>query len=228
MTGWWAHDVFNSMGGGGAGATAVLGWAFWVLASITLHELGHGWAAIWEGDLTPIESGHMSASPLVHMGGFSLIVFALIGIAWGLMPVNPSRFRHHRWGRVIVAAAGPAMNLLLFIVTATLLGVLLGTEALKPDDPGFGANMIRFLLMGATLNLVLLAFNLLPVPPLDGWRILEGLSFKIRMLTNHPNAPIAGLFFLMVVFLTGAFDWMFAASNHVAWWWVSGAAKLVS
>ena len=120
------------------------------------------------------------------------------------------------------------MNLLLFIVTATLLGVLLGTEALKPDDPGFGANMIRFLLMGATLNLVLLAFNLLPVPPLDGWRILEGLSFKIRMLTNHPNAPIAGLFFLMVVFLTGAFDWMFAASNHVAWWWVSGAAKLVS
>ncbi len=226
MTGWWVHDVFNGMGGGGAGAAAVLGWVFWVLASITLHELGHGWAAIWQGDRTPIETGHMSASPLVHMGGMSLIVFAFIGIAWGLMPVNPSRFRHHRWGRVMVAAAGPAMNLLLFLVIATLLGVLIGTGAIHLEEVGFGKNVAYFLVNGAMLNLLLLAFNLLPVPPLDGWRILEGVSFKARMLTNHPNAPIAGLFFLMAIFLTGAFDWFVVAANYAAMNWAAMVAGM--
>ncbi|MBT5381502.1 MAG: site-2 protease family protein, partial [Phycisphaerae bacterium] len=90
-----------------------MSWIFWVLLSITLHELAHGWAAIWEGDKTPIETGHMSANPVVHMGRFSLIVFALIGFAWGLMPVRPWRFRHGRLGEAIVAIAGPAMNLAL-------------------------------------------------------------------------------------------------------------------
>ena len=104
---WWMHAVYDS-----GGLAAVLGWVFWVIFSICLHELAHGWAAIWQGDRTPRETGHMTMNPMVHMGGASLIVFALVGIAWGLMPTDPSRYRWGRRGRIAVAAAGPLMNLL--------------------------------------------------------------------------------------------------------------------
>ncbi|MDP7006011.1 MAG: hypothetical protein QF718_07365, partial [Phycisphaerales bacterium] len=89
MSGWWVHELWNAGRG-----TELVSWIFWVIASITLHELAHGWAAIWEGDDTPRVTGHMSANPIVHMGLPSLILFLILGIAWGMMPVNPYRFRH--------------------------------------------------------------------------------------------------------------------------------------
>ena len=98
---WWVHEEFRA-----GGLVAVLSWAFWVIFSITLHELGHGWAAIRQGDDTPRRFGRMTLNPLVHMGVPSLVMFALIGIAWGAMPVEPSRFRWGRRGRVLVSAAG--------------------------------------------------------------------------------------------------------------------------
>ena len=109
-TGWWVADVLH-----GAGPFMLLSWIFWVIFSITLHELGHGWAAIRVGDDTPVRTGHMSMNPLVHMGATSLIVFAVVGIAWGAMPVNPSRFRG-KHADALVAAAGPAINVGLFVI----------------------------------------------------------------------------------------------------------------
>src|SRR5262249_23128733 len=88
---------------------------FWMLFSITLHELAHGWAALPEGDDTPRRLGHLTANPLVHIPQQALLMFALCGIAWGLMPVNPMRFKHGRRGDIFVSAAGPGMNLLLAI-----------------------------------------------------------------------------------------------------------------
>ena len=69
----------------------IVGWLFWIIASITLHELAHGWAAVARRS-TPRALGHMTASPMVHMGPMSLIALALVGIAWGAMPVNPQNF----------------------------------------------------------------------------------------------------------------------------------------
>ena len=123
---WWMHAVYDS-----GGLAAVLGWVFWVIFSICLHELAHGWAAIWQGDRTPRETGHMTMNPMVHMGGASLIVFALVGIAWGLMPTDPSRYRWGRRGRIAVAAAGPLMNLLIAVVS---LLILVGYLHLAPSD----------------------------------------------------------------------------------------------
>ena len=69
---WWVHDLYAS-----GRIVELVSWIFWVLLSITLHELGHGWMAIREGDRTPIELGRMTMNPLVHMGHFSLLLFAL-------------------------------------------------------------------------------------------------------------------------------------------------------
>jgi Zn-dependent protease len=129
-----------------------------------------------------------------------MLVFALIGIAWGVMPVDPSRFRWGRRGRIVVSGAGPAMNVALAFLTLTLLIAWL---ALGPQGGDAHANIAVFLWTGGWLNLVLALLNLLPVPPLDGSDILSGFSFKIWQLYQHPRAPMAGLILLLLVFYTG-------------------------
>ena len=87
MHGWWMADLWQQ------NPMLLCSWVFWVILSICLHELGHGYAAIKCGDDTPRLSGHMTLNPIVHMGVPSLVMFAIVGIAWGMMPVDPSRFR---------------------------------------------------------------------------------------------------------------------------------------
>jgi Zn-dependent protease len=189
---WWIHEHLA------AGEYVELAsWAFWVLLSITLHELGHGWAAIRQGDDTPIRSGHMTANPVVHMGVQSLVMFALCGIAWGAMPVNPARFRGGRRGDMIVSAAGPAMNALLALACLVLLTAWV---ALVPDHLPLWRNGALFLFTGFWLNLFLIPFNLLPIPPLDGAHVLAAFSRRIRALYAHPEAPIVGLVLFLAVF----------------------------
>src|SRR6056297_3003392 len=91
MDGWWISDLLSNQSINGQ--VWVVSWAVWVILSICLHELAHGWTAIRLGDDTPVVTGHMTWNPIVHMGAFSLFVFAFIGIAWGQMPINPSKLR---------------------------------------------------------------------------------------------------------------------------------------
>lgn len=194
-SGWWISDLWQN------GETVKLvSWIFWVIFSICLHELGHGIAAIWEGDDTPRITGHMTWNPMVHMGGASLIAFLLIGFAWGLMPVNPSKFRHQRFGDAVVAFAGPLVNLLLAVILLTASGLWLGLVASKPEASQWTLNVTEFLWTGGWINLILLALNLLPFPPLDGSRILGAFSYGYRRLLMNPNFQFAGLAFLMIVF----------------------------
>ncbi len=194
-SGWWIADYWQ------AGQTVILvSWIFWVIFSICLHELAHGVAAIWEGDDTPRATGHMTWNPMVHMGGASLIAFLLIGFAWGLMPVNPNNFRHQRFGEAIVAFAGPLVNLLLAIILLSGAGLWAGLVSSKPEASQWTSNVFVFLYYGGFLNLILLALNLLPFPPLDGSRIIGSFSYGYRRLLMNPNFQFAGLAFLIVVF----------------------------
>jgi Zn-dependent protease len=169
-------------------------WVFTVVVSIILHELAHGWAAMWQGDDTPRREGRMTADPLVHMGGYSLIMLFVVGIAWGQMPVNPWRFRS-RYGEAFVALAGPAMNLLLAFVALTMQIVLTLIDLLPAND--LGRNLFEFLYIFGTANLVLAIFNLIPIPPLDGSKVLANFSTGYRQLLEDPARQ--GMF--TVVFL---------------------------
>lgn len=200
--GWWVTDVLNSPGGG---PMVLISWAFWVIFSICLHELGHGWAAIRHGDRTPIETGHMTWNPLVHMGQMSLLMFAIVGIAWGLMPINPSRMRG-RHAEAAVAAAGPAVNLGLALACSVFAAMV---AELMPDNGGpLRQNLWTFFYFGCLLNLVLLIFNLLPVPPLDGSRILGHYWADYRRAVSDPQAQVFFLVGFIAIFLfAGGFIW---------------------
>lgn len=194
VTGWWIADLWQQ------GATVLLmSWIVWVIASIVLHELGHGIAALWEGDTTPRDMGHMTLNPIVHMGWVSLVVFLIFGIAWGLMPVNPSRFRHGRRGWSLVAAAGPAVNVILCALCIVACAAVI---RYGPHDEPLAGNLRIFLLVGAWLNLYLMVFNLLPIPPLDGAAILSGFSDGALRFYSKPGVQQFGLLAVFIVFFS--------------------------
>ena len=193
---WWAHEQYES-----GGIVLLFSWAFWVIFSICLHELAHGWVAIANGDRTPRELGHMTLNPVVHMGWMSLFFFAVVGIAWGQMPTRPDRYRRERLGRVLVAAAGPAMNLALAAVACIAAGAWswASESGRLTPQPHVQENVEVFLFVGGFLNVYLCAFNLLPAPPLDGSAILAGFSRTLDRFFSQPGVQMYGM--LVVLFL---------------------------
>ncbi|MCC7204756.1 MAG: site-2 protease family protein [Phycisphaeraceae bacterium] len=179
------------------------GWILTVVVSIILHELAHGLAAVRLGDDTPIYRGHMTFNPLVHMGPWSLVSLLLLGIAWGQMPVDPTRLRG-KYAESLVALAGPATNLLLSLVALTILGLWL--RQADPDAQTLRTiNAQNLLLTFGWANLALCLFNLLPVPPLDGSHIAANLSRGYQRLASDPaHQGLWLLAFAAAFFIFGA------------------------
>ena len=146
-----------------------------IVLSITFHELAHGWVAIKLGDRTPIETGHMTYNPLVHMGPFAIVAMLIAGIAWGQMPVDSSRLRG-KWAEAKVAFAGPAVNLMIALVSLVALGLWIRFGGLPGEDEFRVENGQMVLRVFGVFNAILFVFNLLPVPPLDGSRILANAN----------------------------------------------------
>ena len=216
---WWVLDALKYQG-----PVYLFSWCFWLIFSIVLHELGHGIAAVWQGDQTPIKAGHMNMNPLVHMGPQSLFIFAVVGIAWGAMPVNPQRFRMGHLGDVLVSLAGPVVNLLLAILAGTLFGLLLyfGTPSANFTD-----NFGTFLWVGSMLNLVLFMFNLVPIPPLDGSHILAGLSASAERFYAKPEVQRFAIIAFILLFLTSG-DLLYSTASDVTNWWAGTIVTLLS
>lgn len=213
--GWWVADVWNEPT---QGPVWVVSWLVWVVASIVLHELAHGWAALRLGDPTPRATGHMTWNPLVHMGPYSLAALAIFGIAWGAMPVDPSRMRG-RHADALVSAAGPAMNLVLAIIALVGLVVWhpLAEGHLIPSlligEP-LASNLKAFFFIGAMLNLILMMFNLLPVVPLDGGRIAAHYIRPYREFVQTEHGMWVG-FGVMILFFWFAGGFIFPLANSV-------------
>lgn len=173
-----------------------------IILSICLHELAHGFAAIAQGDDTPQASGHMTMNPMVHMGAPSLLFLCLSGMAWGLMPVTPSKFRNKKYGDFLVAAAGPAMNL-----TLALLAILIFNVSIRLSWDQILSS--KFVLMLAQINFSLCLFNLLPIPPLDGFRVWSTFIPSLKVL----QGPF-GMVLLVLLFVVPGFgDALVSCSN---------------
>jgi Zn-dependent protease len=186
---------------------------FCVTLSIVLHELGHGLAAILQGDDTPIATGHMTWNPLVHMGPMGLGLLCIAGIAFGIMPVNPSRFRS-QYGDAIVAAAGPLVNGVLGILSLTTFALLIA-QGIDPRVAGVNPLWIMGL-----LNIMLFLFNLIPIAPLDGSAVLGNFVPAYRRFIRNPaHAKYGWAAFGVVFMLAGRLFSMAAdmANAYVGW-----------
>ena len=133
------------------------------------------------------------------MGTVSLVLAAVIGLAFGATPVNPRNFRNRRWGDVMVSFAGPGVNLVLGVVAGLSLGgALASLEIPRGGDVPW---VVELLFECGRLNLLLFAFNLIPVPPFDGFTVAKGFvsfgSLERQLRSWHPTPMI--LAFVLVV-----------------------------
>ncbi len=151
-----------------------------LLLSLTLHEYAHGWVAWRLGDPTAKQLGRLTLNPISHLDPIGTIAFILLNFGWAKpVPVNPRHFRNPIQGMCWVAAAGPAANLILAILSAllykTLLPLLITEATHTVITKTVAIPLLGMLHASVWINLVLFVFNLLPVPPLDGSRIVAGI-----------------------------------------------------
>ncbi len=143
-------------------------WILAVLIAVTVHEFSHALVATLLGDATPGDHGRLTFDPRAHVDMMGLLMLVLVGFGWGKpVPFNPHNLRFPRWGATLVALAGPLANLLSIIFFGGAAVALLRLSALAPDNL-----LVAFLFLLVTVNAVLLLFNLIPIPPLDGSKVL--------------------------------------------------------
>lgn len=178
-------------------------WAVPVLLAITLHEAAHGWAAYRLGDDTAARLGRVTFNPLKHVDPVGTLAVPAMLVAAGSpflfgwakpVPVNFGRLRRPRRDMVLVAAAGPAINLALALASAV------GLHATDGSSGGGGLWAHDLIERSIIINLLLALFNMLPVLPLDGGRVLLGL-LPLELARPFARTERFGFFALLTVLL---------------------------
>lgn len=166
-------------------------WIFLVILSVCLHETAHALMAYSQGDDTAYRSGYLF-NPIKQMGVVPIIALLLVGITWGAVPVDYKNLKKH-FSPAIVALAGPITNFILFLIFCCA-----GTLVFDKTGGNIHFLLFQFFFIGGILNFVLFIFNLIPVPPLDGWTVLHTLVPKITRVNQElRNGIMFGIFALL-------------------------------
>jgi len=180
-----------------------------IIIAIVLHEVAHGWVAWRLGDPTAKMLGRLTLNPLAHVDLFGTIILPLIllfshsGILFGYakpVPINFLNLRRPKQDMVWVAAAGPAMNLVLALFAGVVFRGLMGMGSAAPVGSFFLEPVLRMLITAVQINVLLAIFNLIPIPPADGGRILVGLLPEGPARLVSKIEPV-GMVLLMVFLL---------------------------
>jgi Zn-dependent protease len=182
-----------------------------LLFSLTVHEMAHAWSADQFGDPTARRQGRISLNPVVHADPIGTVLFPLISMVSGApligwakpVPVDLRYLRHPRRDYMLVAAAGPASNLVLALFAALLL-VLVPVSPQTLDQTNVSVPVAAFLSKLITLNVLLAVFNMIPIPPLDGGNVLAGLLPPALADIFNRMRPY-GFLLLYALLLSGAF-----------------------
>jgi Zn-dependent protease len=153
-----------------------------VVIGITVHEFSHAAAATAQGDLTARSQGRLTLNPVSHLDPLGTIFLIIAGFGWGKpTPFDPHRLRNRRAGAALVALAGPVSNVVVALLAAIALR-LTDPTYFELGSSGFTSNLLYALVY---LNVVLAVFNLLPIPPLDGSRLLSDFLPPSRQNIIH-------------------------------------------
>ncbi len=179
-----------------------------LIFSVIVHEIAHGLAALWQGDWTAQQAGRLTLNPIKHLDpwGSFVVPFLLIAFQAGIIfgwakpvPYNPYNLRDQKYGPAIVAMAGPFSNLLLALFAGVLMRIFLVI--------GISASSFIFvvLFLFIQINLLLMIFNLLPIPPLDGSKLL----FTFLPISEHTKQLLEQYGFIFLLLFLYSFSGVF-------------------
>jgi Zn-dependent protease len=190
------------------------------LVSIMAHEVAHGYAALRAGDPTARLAGRLSFNPIVHIDPIGLLFFLMsawmgVGFGWAKpVPINPMHFKNYRKDIIVVSLAGVAANFALVILAVIFIKILIVTGVMHFHNFNFAAYtrsdkyLLTLLMRFVALNAVLIVFNLIPIPPLDGSKVLmmilpRGGAMAVARLGQY------GFLILFLLLMTHALDFLF-------------------
>jgi len=175
----------------------IVPWLAAIVIALTVHEFSHALAATLLGDSTAKDEGRLTLNPLAHVSWIGFFMLLLVGFGWGKpVPFNPYNLKYQRFGPALVAVAGPFSNLILAIISCVALKLIIISNFVSVDNLLF-----QFLFTLISLNIVLLLFNLLPFPPLDGSKILFAFLSGSKYYSFRQLLETQGPFFLMLLLI---------------------------
>jgi len=163
---------------GTLGIMDALYFAIGIVIALSFHEWAHAFSAYKMGDTTARDMGRMTIDPTKHLDIMGFLCMMLAGFGWAKpVPVNPNRVKGGRWGEILVSASGVLTNFVLALVSSVIMVALL----LHTEYSWWSEALITFFNYFISINLSLIVFNLIPLPPLDGYRVAKGLLLgKVR------------------------------------------------
>lgn len=200
---------------GGQLLVVIVAYALVLVLALSLHEFAHAYVAHKQGDQTPKALGRLTLNPLAHIDliGFFLILF--LGFGWAKpVQVNPLRFKNYKKGMFLVSIAGVVVNFILAFIAYPLFLLLVKYGINLPDN--LFLFLFMFLSMMFTINIALFIFNLIPVYPLDGFRIVETFSKYnnkyVQFMRNYGSIVL-----LIVVIMLSQFNILTELVSIIGW-----------
>lgn len=186
---------------------AIIAFAVTATLAFAYHEFAHAIVADRLGDPTPRSHGRITLNPFVHLDPFGMLMLLLAGFGWATTPVNPNNLRGNpRTSFAIVAVAGPAANLLMAILFAIPFRLLY--DPFSPPTSDVVTFFLQLCSTGLNINLLLFVFNLLPIPPLDGFTILMGVLPAEWAYQLAPIRRYGTIILLVVIFILPQFGFL--------------------
>lgn len=185
-----------------------------IIVGLSFHEFAHGFVSYKLGDPTPKIQGRVTINPMAHIEPVGFIALLLCGFGWGIpVSIDPTYYKHKRRDELLVSLAGVVMNLIIAVVFAFFIRLLFAAGIEGSD---FGDILIRIFVQVAIINLVLMIFNLIPVPPLDGFGIITQI-FDLRKYDWYYKVYNNGFYILLVLILFGITDRILSPAVSAMW-----------
>ena len=174
-----------------------------IVIGLSFHEFAHGAVSYLLGDPTPKIQGRLTLNPKAHMDPVGFLALMFAGFGWGVpVQINPQYYKHKRLYEFMVALAGVTMNLLIAIVFAFIVKLLIATTTQDFLSGNFGQVLIQVLMNVVAINLILMIFNLIPVPPLDGFGLVTQI-FNLRNTKFYYMVYDKGMIILLILIFLG-------------------------